>query len=543
MSATNCPETPRQKMISMMYLVYTALLALNVSTDVLNGFTVVQKSLKQSIVSTEGINNSLMTEFENSYTQNPVKVGPQYVKAQEVAIKSDALYAQLEKMKVEIIRKCDGIGPEVPDNKITVDTLNARDNLDNAFTVAEYGPTGATPGAGLGYPLKDSIDSFANFMVKIAEGDTANKIPRDSALISTIRHTFDTSDQPNPQEPTEMQPWITRMFEHMPAIAAMTLLTQYQQAVRNTEANIIRYLHNATDAGDFRVNKITAEVIPVSSYVTRGGQYQAKIILAAIDSTKRPKITVNGQVIESEDYVVSCNSVGSFDIAGTIELPRADGSITPYEFSSSYIVGEPTAIISADKMNVLYAGIKNPISVSVPGVPTQNISISATNIKNLTKTGSGWVITPDKVGTECKISVSIKKEDGKTQSIGSKPFRVKQLPPPVGYIAYKENGSPAKFKGGRPFAKASLMGATGVQAELDDADIEANYTVLGFQMKVVDTMGNWKIEMSNGSSFTEKQKDLMRKMGKGKTFLISGIKAKGQDGLVRDLPTIEVTIN
>ena len=297
MSATNCPETPRQKMISMMYLVYTALLALNVSTDVLNGFTVVQKSLKQSIVSTEGINNSLMTEFENSYTQNPVKVGPQYAKAQEVAIKSDALYAQLEKMKVEIIRKCDGIGPEVPDKKITVDTLNARDNLDNAFTVAEYGPTGATPGAGLGYPLKDSIDSFANYMIKIAEGDTANKIPKDSALIATIRHTFDTSDQPNPQEPTEMQPWITRMFEHMPAIAAMTLLTQYQQAVRNTEANIIRYLHNATDAGDFRVNKITAEVIPVSSYVTRGGQYQAKIILAAVDSTKRPKITVNGQVI------------------------------------------------------------------------------------------------------------------------------------------------------------------------------------------------------------------------------------------------------
>lgn len=543
MSATNCPETPRQKMISMMYLVYTALLALNVSTDVLNGFTVVQKSLKQSIVSTEGINNSLMTEFDNSYSQNPVKVGPQYKTAQEVVIKSDALYAQLEKMKVEIIRKCDGIGPEVPDNKITVDTLNARDNLDNAFTVAEYGPKGATPGAGLGYPLKDSIDSFANFMVKIAQGDTANKIPKDSALIATIRQTFDTSDKPNPQEPTEMQPWITRMFEHMPAIAAMTLLTQYQQAVRNTESNIIRYLHNATDAGDFRVNKITAEVIPVSSYVTRGGQYQAKIILAAIDSTKRPKITVNGQVIESEDYIVPCNSVGSFDIAGTIELPRADGSTGTYEFNSSYIVGEPTAIISADKMNVLYSGIKNPISVSVPGVPTQNISISATNIKSLTKSGSGWVITPDRVGTECRISVSVKKEDGKTQAIGSKPFRVKQLPPPVGYIAYKENGAPAKFKGGKPFAKASLMGATGVQAELDDADIEANYTVLGFQMKVVDTMGNWKIEMSNGSAFTEKQKDLMRKMGKGKTFLISGIKAKGQDGLVRDLPTIEVTIN
>jgi len=528
-------------MISMMYLVYTALLALNVSTDVLNGFTVVQKSLKQSIISTEGINNSLMVEFENSMTQNPVKVGPQYTKALEVRSKADNLYNQIEAMKRTIIRKCDKLGPEVPDEAVTPDTLQARDNLDIPFTVAEYSEAGV-PGQGLAYPLKDSLDAFAKYMTQIASGDTANKIPKDTALIATIKRNFDTSEKPNPQEPTEMQPWIVRTFEHMPAIAAMTLLTQYQQSVRNTEADIIRYLQLATDAGDFRVNKITAEVIPISSYVTRGGQYQAKIILAAVDSTKRPKITVNGRVIEDENYIVPCNSVGSFDIAGTIELPRADGSITPYEFNSSYIVGEPTAIISADKMNVLYAGIENPISVSVPGVPTQNISISATNCA-LSKKGAGWIIKPIKVGVDCNISVSVKKADGKTQSIGGKPFRVKQLPPPVGYIAYKENGNPGKYKGTKPFSKANLIGASGVQAELDDADIEAKYVVLGFQMKVVDTMGNWKYEDSNSTSFTDKQKDLMRKMGKGKTFYISRIRAKGPDGVERVLPPIEVVIN
>lgn len=542
MSATNCPETPRQKMISMMYLVYTALLALNVSTDVLNGFSVVQKSLRQSIVSTEGINNSLMVEFENRKNDNPVKVGPQYNKALAVREKSDALYNQLEQMKIAIIRECDGLDPAVvPDDSVKAEKLEARDNLDKSYQIAVY--KDGIEGAGIGYALRDSIASFANYMAAIAEGDTALKVPKDTALIATIKHNFDTSDQPNPQEPTEMQNWIVRTFEHMPAIATMTLLTQYQQSVRNTEADIIRYLQSATDAGDFRVNKITAEVIPVSSYVTRGGQYQAKIILAAVDSTKRPKITVNGQVMEEEMYTVQCNSVGSFDIAGTIELPRADGSITPYQFSSSYIVGEPTAIISADKMNVLYAGIENPISVSVPGVPTQNISISATNITSLTKKGNGWIIRPAKVGVECKISVSVKKEDGKTQAIGGKPFRVKQLPPPIGFIAYKENGSPAKYKGQKPFAKSNLMAATGVQAELDDADIEAKYVVLGFQMKVVDTMGNWKYENASSSSFTDKQKDLMRKMGKGKTFYISQIRAKGPDGVERILPPLEVLIN
>lgn len=541
MSAANCPETPRQKMISMMYLVYTALLALNVSTDVLNGFTVVQKSLKQSIVSTEGINNSLMVQFENSMNQNKEKVGPLYNKALIVKDKSDALYNQIEQLKIQIIRKCDGLGPDVPDEKITPDTLQARDNLDIPYTVAEYKDGRA--GEGLGYALRDSLKSFSEYMAKIAEGDTANKIPMDASLIQTIKNNFDTSDKPNPKDPSDIQTWIVRTFEHMPAIASMTLLTQYQQSVRNTEADIIRYLQKSTDAADFRVNKITAEVIPVSSYVTRGGQYQAKIILAAIDSTQRPKITVNGQVVENENYTVTCNSVGTFDIAGTIELPRPDGTVEPYKFSSSYIVGEPTAIISADNMNVLYAGIDNPISVSVPGVPTQNINITATNINSLTKKGNGWVIKPAKVGVECKISVSVKGADGKTQAIGGKPFRVKQLPPPVGYIAYKENGNPAKYKGSKPFAKANLVASTGVQAELDDADIEAKYTVLGFQMKVVDTMGNWKYEDSNSSAFTEKQKDLMRKMGKGKTFYISRIRAKGPDGVERVLPPLEVIIN
>lgn len=537
MSATNCPETPRQKMISMMYLVYTALLALNVSTDVLNGFTVVQKSLRQAIVSVEGINNNLMVEFENSYTQNPVKVGPHYNKAKEVMKMSDALYNQIEQMKIRIIRECDGLDPAiVPDDSVTVEKLQAKDNLDKSYQIAVY--------EGYGQKLKDSINAYADYTAKIAEGDTALHIVKDDAMIATIRRNFDTSDQINPEDPATPITWEVKMFEHMPAIAAMTLLTQYQQAVRNTESNIIRYLQSATEAGDFRVNKITAEVIPVSSYVTRGSQYEARIILAAVDSTKRPKITVNGQVIDGEIYRAGCGSLGAFNIAGTIELPRADGTVTPYEFSSSYVVGEPTAIVSADKMNVFYAGIDNPMSVSVPGVPTQNLSVSATNIKKLTPKGAGWVIVPDKVGVECKISVTVKGENGKNQTFEPRIFRVKQLPPPVAYIAYKESGAPAKYKGqGKPFPKASLIGATGVQAELDDADIEANYTVVGFKMKVVDSMGNWKTEISENSNFTDKQKALIRAMGKGKQFNISEVKAKGPDGLTRMLPTIEVLVN
>lgn len=299
---------------------------------------------------------------------------------------------------------------------------------------------------------------------------------------------------------------------------------------------------NQVDASDFRVNKITAEVIPTSSYVTRGGVYEARIILAAIDSTKRPKITVNGKVLENEKYTVGCSSVGTFDIKGQIDLPRADGTIQSYPFESSYIVGEPTAIISADMMNVFYAGIENPMSVSVPGVPTQNVSVSITN-GILTRKGSGWTVRPTKVGQDCNISVSAKMEGGKVQSIGSKPFRVKALPPPIGYIEYRENGNPAKYKGGKAFAKANLISSNGVKAELDDADLDVRYNVLGFDITFFDSMGNGRIETSNSTAFTEKQLDLMRKMSRGKTFYISRIRAKGPDGIERILPPIEVKVN
>jgi gliding motility-associated protein GldM len=150
----------------------------------------------------------------------------------------------------------------------------------------------------------------------------------------------------------------------MPVSACITLLTKIQSDLRYTESEVVGYLKNQVDASDFRVNKIEAAVIPVSSYVTRGGSYQARIILAAYDSTQRPKITLNGEVLENSNYEVNCPKVGTFDITGKIELPRANGSVESYDFNTSYIVGEPTAIISADMMNVFYAGIEKDEGVA-----------------------------------------------------------------------------------------------------------------------------------------------------------------------------------
>ncbi|MBP9970612.1 MAG: gliding motility protein GldM, partial [Paludibacteraceae bacterium] len=253
-------------------------------------------------------------------------------------------------------------------------------------------------------------------------------------------------------------------------------------------------------------------------------------------------ITVNGKQLDGNEYIVQAGSVGTFPVKGTIRLPRPDGSTAEYGFESSYIVGEPTAIISADMMNVLYAGIQNPISVSVPGVPAQNINVSVNN-GALSRTAKGWNINP-RVGQDCNISVSAKMADGRVQTIGSKPFRVKPLPPPIAYIEFRDDkGHLQQYKGTKPFPKAQLVGSNGIRAALDDADLDVRYQVLGFDVNFFDSMGNTIIETSNNNSFSDKQMATMRQMPRGRKFFISRVRAKGPDGIERILPPIEVIVN
>ena len=535
MSASNCPETPRQKMISMMYLVYTALLALNVSTDVLNGFTMVQESLSQSLHSTLMKNRSLYLQFEDLKSQNPEKVAEWLDKANLVRQKTDSLDRVIEELKADIIGQADGEEGKAAYISAVQNgkeyTIEKRDNLDASAQIGMPAsiPVLADTRAG---QLKDGLSKYATFMTSL--------VRKDSARVKSIRENFDTSDRPEANG--DRTTWESAHFEHMPVVASITLLTKIQSDLRNSESDVVGYLKNQVDASDFRVNKITAAVIPVSSYINRGGTYEARIILAALDSTKRPKITVNGKEMEGDLYTANCGSVGTFDISGTIELPRGDGTIQNYEFSSSYIVGEPTAIISADLMNVLYAGFANPVSVSVPGVPSQNIHVAVSN-GSIVQKGSSWIITPT-LGKDCNISVSAKMEGGKVQNIGSKPFRVKPLPDPIAFVDYQKDGAAAKYFGlGKPFPKANMIAAKGLRAELADADLDVRYVVTGFELSYYDSMGNNITEPSRGAAFTDKQKDIMRRMGRGKKFYIRNIHAVGPDNKDRILPLLEVLVN
>ena len=334
------------------------------------------------------------------------------------------------------------------------------------------------------------------------------------------------------------------MFENMPSIAAVTLLSKLQNDIRFSQGVLLNQLLTGLDTGELRVNSIEAFVVPDSRIVMRGQKYTARIVMAAVDTMQRPKVYVNGSMLNNNKglYEVGTGSVGTFNYSGWIEVTGRDGTVTKREFKSSYTVIEPMASISATMMNVFYAGIDNPVSIAVSGVPQQSIQATMTN-GTLVKSGDHWVAHSSAIGKECTISVTAEL-DGTRTNVGSATFRVRKLPDPTPFIAWRDaQGNIQEYKGGKPFAKGTLLAARGLDAAIDDDLLKIDYRVVSFEMVLFDQMGNAMSERSAGANFSDRQRAAMRNMKHGKRFYISRVKATGPDGVTRDISPMEVIVN
>ena len=425
-------------------------------------------------------------------------------------------------MKNVIVKKADG-------KDCDVNNIEHQDDLEAASYIM------LSPAQKQGMKLRKEIDDYRNLIGSLMT-DSIKRAAIENYLSTTI-HSGNRTQAPSM--------WETTLFENMPVIAAVTILTKIQSDVRYAESEALHTLINNIDEGDVRVNQLNAFVIPNSKNIMRGGKYSANIVLAAIDTTQRPAIYINGKQLPPENnglYEFVCGSTGIFDFQGYLEVPRGDGSMTRHEFSSSYTVVEPSATISATLMNVLYAGIGNPISISVPGIPNHAIQATMTN-GTLIRQGDNWIAKPAKVGQDAVITVTATM-DGRAQTVANTQFRVRQLPDPMPFIAYKDaNGYEQKYKGGKPFPKTRLLSAPGIQAAIDDDLLNVTYRVLRFETVFFDSMGNAIPEVSDGANFSQRQKDSFRRLSRGKRFYISRVRAVGPDGIERDLSPIEVIVN
>ena len=511
--------SPRQKMINLMYIVLTAMLALNVSSDVLNGFTLVEDGLKRTNSNVSDRNAALYMQLEEFTRQNPQKGKPWLDKAADVRRQTLSLYKYIDSLKLAIVRDADGVDGKV-DNILNQDNLEASSKV-----MVTYGN---------GAKLERRLAAYRKYIAAyIAD-------PKKQAAIQKALAT-----EPVLQKGSMIKvPWVSGMFENMPVVASVTLLSKLQNDLLFAECEALQTLVASVDAGDVRVNKLDAFVIPNSKLVMRGGKYSADIVLAAVDTTQRPAIFVNGRQLpaNTRTYEFMAGQTGTFTYSGYLDVTRGDGTTSRYPFQSDYTVIEPTATVSATMMNVLYAGINNPISISVPGVAQNAVSATMTN-GSLTRSGDHWNAHPTRVGAECVITVTATLE-GRSQTVSTSTFRVRKLPDPTAYIAYKDSkGNENHYKGSKPFAKSLLLAANGLDAAIDDDLLNVHYSVVDFETIVFDSMGNAMPEKSAGSRFSERQKTSFRRLSRGKRFYITRIRAKGPDGIVRDLSPMEVIVN
>lgn len=508
-------------MINLMYIVLMAMLALNVSSDVLDGFTQVKDGLVRTNENVEQRNASIMGALEAFSLQNPEKGLPWYQKALEVRSQTASMYDLVDSLKLQIVKKADG-------EQGNIDNIVNREDLDAAASIM------LEPATKRGASLREAIDGYRNYITSVVS---------DSLKNSSIMQALSTASVQRKGEIGEMT-WEEYKFENQPVVAAVTLLTKLQNDIKYAEGEALQSLLANVDAGDVRVNELNAFVIPDSRVVMRGGRYQANIVLAAVDTTQRPNIYINGkQIGENGLYEVVANSSGSFDYKGYLEVPHGDGTFTRHDFSSSYTVIEPTATVSATMMNVLYAGIDNPISISVPGVANTGVTATMTN-GTLARRGEQWVAHPAKVGEPAILTVTADM-NGKKTEVSRTEFRVRKLPDPTPFIAYKDGeGNTVRYRGGgRGISKTLLMQAPGLEAAIDDDLLNITFNVLSFETVTFDSMGNAMPEVSDGSKFSARQKSQLQRLKRGNRIYVTRVKAVGPDGITRELAPLEIIIN
>ena len=506
------PVSPRQKMINLMYVVLMAMLALNVSTEVLNGFSIVEESLNRTTANAARENQALYDDFAEQMQKNPAKVKQWFDKSQLVKQMSDSLYNLAADLKLAIVQEADGKDGD-PQN------IRNKEDLEAANQVM------LAPSRGRGAELFKAINTYRDRLLTMVTDDHQKKM-----IASNL-----TTDIPK-DAMTMGKNWQEYMFESMPAAAAVTLLSKLQSDVRYAEGEVLHTLVSNIDVKDIRVNALNAFVIPNSQTIVRGDKFSAHIVMAAVDTTQVPQIFIGGREVNLPNgiYETVTGRTGDFTLSGYIQMQNGNGELIKRDFEQKYTVVDPSATVSADLMNVLYAGYNNPLSVSVPGVPLNKVQATMSG-GTLQPVGPGrYIARPTAVGQNVTITVT-STNTGRAQQMGQFTFRVRRLPDPTPYIAMRDDsGSPVRYKGGG-LSKAQLLAADGIGAAIDDGILDIAFKVQSFETVFFDNMGNAVPMVSEGATFSARQKDTVRKLARNKRFYISRVTAIGPDGISRKL--------
>jgi gliding motility-associated protein GldM len=535
--------SPRQKMINMMYLVLTALLALNVTKEVINAFVTINQSVLLSKNNLDKKNQNTYAAFAQAMSVDAVKYKGVNDKAANVKKGADDLVRFIEEVKTNMIRETDQIDkaektPELPE-------VERKDDYDTPTRIM-VGDDQNGKGQKAS-ELRKRLDDFKKLIVANApegRGDDYKK------AMETLLNTNDPAKAEDGKRTWEMV-----NFYHNPVVATVALLTKFQSDVRNAESQVIDELLGSVDKNIVKLDKLNAKVIANSTVVTIGSQYQADVFLSATSSTMAPEVFVGATFdsVKNEmrggeptplpveggyaKFTRSPSSEGEQKWGGVIRVKKPDGQYEHYPFQSSYVAQKPNSVVAAEQMNVLYIGVDNPMAISVPGVSNDKVRATISGAggafrPNPAKGGGHYMATVTTVG---KAVISVSAEiGGKVMPMGTFEYRVKRVPDPVAEISNSRGGGIQK----------SLLAAGTLIPKLDNFDFNLFFKIISFKMTIIPRGKDLLEYEATGNQLSQQMRDAIAKLRTGDKVYIEYIKARMDKGdqTVRSLGSLGFTI-
>ena len=546
MGATNCPETPRQRMITMMYLVYTAMLALNVSAEVVNGFKTVGSAMTKSNENIQVKLDETYANFSKALQNSPDKVKEQYDKAQKVRDLSVAMGNYIDSLEYTFMAALNSTA-EVPidinnpkkTRKIPVVNEDKTPNFDSIKKAIDIAGFRWLKMDELHESSRMFIDGGAGIELKNRIIDYKQKVKEilgeDSSHVSIALNVEQKELNPD----NELLDWEVLCFSEVVSGSALVTLTRLKAETMNAEFDAVNMLYKQVDKGDFKFDQIAMISRPKSTYIIQGGVYETDINVAAYDSKQHFTATVNGQQLNSTDsgsvhYRTVCNNLGVQRVNGVAYVTTPDGGTQEYPISDNYFVAKPVAVVSLDNMQVMYAGIENPFTASVPGVDGRNVKVSIIEGNGKLSPGEGegkYNITP---ATGCKkIVLGVDAVvDKKTTRMGAPVYKVKPIPNPSITVG--------GFTNGAKVSRSSLAsGATVIARPQEGFEFKipkGSIRVMSLEVFV----GNKPFNM-NGNSFDPDLLSAIKKANRGDKIYVDA-KVMMPDGVPRTSSCI-LTIN
>jgi len=508
--ATAGKETTRQKMINFMYLVLLAMLALNISETILDAFKTINDSLTASATNVDNSIQQQFTAFEQTrLKESPERARPIYEKAKQAQKITRDLDDYIKDIKTELVSQSNGYDDKTGD-------LKERDNLDIGYNVMINKKRA--------YALKQKINDTREQLLDVLG-------PNDSRGVSFTLNAEDPAKRDG-----EARTWEELNFgEGVPLTATFTILSRIQADNKNAEAEVVKKILGKMDQAVVNLDKFEAVAVAPTSYLIQGQPYTAQVFLTAYDSKLNPDMEVGGSKINVMDgrgiYNANTQREGVFSWQGTISVKQTDGTIKTYTTpQQQYIVSRPSAVVSPDKMNVFYIGVDNPVSVSVPGIPSRNIRIGISS-GSLNGADGKYVVKVNSPGT-VTVSVSAEITKGKTELLSRTLFRAKRIPDPVARFSGRSGGN---------VATVALKAQDAIFASLDNFDFDAKFRITKFSMIIANPREMASVQVTSGNSLNSEMHASLDAIKPGARVIFDNIRAVGPDGTPRQLAPVALT--